>query len=203
MNALIIFIKNPELGKVKTRLARTVGDVKALEIYLQLQEITHKTILEYAKEAPILPYLFYSNFIDSDDKWPNDFYVKKVQTGADLGERMLHAFQDVLKKHQKACIIGSDCPTLSASIISQAFESLEDNAYCIGPSVDGGYYLLGINQTVETDIDFLFENIAWSTENVLPETVKRIGENNQKYVLLPTLNDIDDEEDWQQYLSHA
>ena len=197
-DALIIFIKNPVKGKVKTRLARTVGDDNALNIYLQLLAIT-RTLAENGEN--IKRYLFYSDFIDTDDDWSNTVFEKKLQTGNDLGERMLNAFREVSAQHQNVIIIGSDCPTITTKILKDAFRALETDDYVLGPSFDGGYYLLGIENKRNgiAESFFLFNNMAWSTDKVFPETVKRIKAFNKKLVLLPTLNDIDDDEDWEHY----
>ncbi len=202
-NALIIFIKNLIKGKVKTRIARTVGDDEALAIYLQLSEITRNNALLL---RGIKTYLFYDDFIEKNDDWSNDYFEKHLQTGKDLGERMLNAFDLVLKTHTSTCIIGSDCPTLSVEIIQQSFEQLADYDSVLGPSTDGGYYLLGIKKdrfqgknkelSLLTALHHLFDDMVWSTEHVLSNTLKRIEENHQTVYLLPELTDIDEEADW-------
>ena len=194
-NALIIFIKNPALGKVKTRLAKTVGDEKALEIYRELSRITRKN-------ASILRgvqlYVFYSNFIDKNDDWSNEIFEKRVQLGEGLGDRMSNAFHEILTQHEHVCIIGSDCPTLSVDILNQSFEMLQNHDFVVGPSTDGGYYLLGISSK---KYDFLFKNMEWSTENVLSETLQRIAQNDKTIALLPYLTDVDEEKDWVDYIN--
>ncbi len=194
-NALIIFIKNPALGKVKTRLARTVGDEKALDIYLELTQITRQN-------AKILRgvsrHVFYSDFYNHDDEWANDTFQKHVQSGGDLGERMSNAFSDILKIYKHAIIIGSDCPTLTTTILELAFEKLKTHDFVVGPSTDGGYYLLGFGQNNVND--FVFKNMEWSTDKVLPTTLKRIEENEKTVFLLPELTDVDEEKDWNQYV---
>jgi rSAM/selenodomain-associated transferase 1 len=192
--ALIIFIKNPALGRVKTRLAKTVGDEKALEIYLELTAITRKN-------AKILRgvnrYVFYSDFYNRDDEWPNSAFQKQVQSGDDLGERMFNAFSTILKSSDKAVIIGSDCPTLTADILEKAFDALENHDFVVGPSTDGGYYLLGFGQQNLSDL--VFKNMDWSTDKVLPTTLKRIEEAEKSVFLLPELTDVDEEKDWLAY----
>ena len=225
-NALIIFIKNPQLGKVKTRLAKTVGDEKALEIYLDLSKITRENCQILSQKTQLLrgqstiqPYVFYSDFINTHDDWSSEIFKKAVQSGDDLGDRMSNAFASILKNHEKACIIGSDCPTLSAAILEAAFEALDNHDFVVGPSTDGGYYLLGMNapqhlsdnktgnkseiRNPKSEIlppQYLFENMVWSTENVLPETLKRIKAQHKTVALLPELTDVDEEKDWLNYL---
>jgi uncharacterized protein len=194
-NALIIFIKNPALGKVKTRLARTVGDEKALHIYLELTRITRQN-------AKILRgvsrHVFYSDFYNHDDEWAKNMFQKHVQSGSDLGERMSNAFFDILKTHKRAVIIGSDCPTLTTEILELAFEKLKTHDFVVGPSTDGGYYLLGFGHNNMNN--FVFKNMDWSTDKVLPTTLKRIEDNGKTVFLLPELTDVDEEKDWNQYV---
>ncbi len=192
-NALIIFIKNPALGKVKTRLAKTVGNENALEIYLELSRITRDSTSILKN---IQPYVFYSDFIDKNDDWANEIFKKRVQSGEDLGDRMSNAFHEILEQHQHVCIIGSDCPTLSVDILNQSFDLLQNHDFVVGPSTDGGYYLLGISSE---KYEFLFKNMEWSTENVLSETLQRIAENEKTVALLPALTDVDEERDWVDY----
>ena len=190
-SALLIFIKNAEKGKVKTRLAQSVGDDKALQIYQALLGYTRSIALNIDADR----LLFYSNFVDQNDAWPNDQFHKLVQTGSDLGARMQQGFVNALAKHQKAVIIGSDCATLTVEIVQQAFQALDQYDYVIGPAQDGGYYLLGMSQPSPS----LFEDMAWSTDQVLPTTLNRIQQLQRNYFLLPELSDIDYAEDWEKY----
>ena len=214
-NALIIFIKNPQLGKVKTRLAKTVGNEKALEIYLELSKITRENCQILSQRIPskkgqsdIQPYVFYSDFINTNDDWSNDIFKKAVQSGEDLGDRLSNAFLLILQNHAKACIIGSDCPTLSTAILEAAFEALDNHDFVVGPSTDGGYYLLGMNAPQylsdnKSEIEppqYLFENMVWSTENVLSETLQMMKAHGKTVALLPELTDVDEEKDWLNYL---
>ncbi len=190
-NALLIFIKNPELGKAKTRLAATVGDERALAIYMELLKHTRKI----AEETTADRLLFYSKFIDTKDEWVADKFQKQLQIKGGLGEKMQAAFQFALQKYDKAVIMGSDCASLTPEIVAEAFQKLDEVPYVVGPAKDGGYYLLGMRQFSPS----LFENIAWSTEEVLPTTLARIEALNESYHLLPELSDIDYEEDWLKY----
>src|SRR4051812_38990660 len=120
--ALIIFTKNAVYGKVKTRLAATIGNDKALEIDLQLIQHTY-LIMRQLKTDRIV---FYSDKIEADDIW-NDGYKKEVQHGNDLGERMMNAFENVFQNdYSAAIIIGTDCPELDEKIVMNAFEILND-----------------------------------------------------------------------------
>lgn len=186
-NVLLIFTKNAVYGKVKTRLAATVGNDKAFEIYKDLTQHTYAVTKQLACDKIV----FYSDEIDVDDKWKSN-YQKQLQQGNNLGERMANAFDYVFKKkYSKVVIIGSDCPELTGQILNDAFKQLEKYDVVIGPAADGGYYLLGIKKLHLQ----LFENISWSTGEVSDETIKRCYENNFSYFLLPTLHDVDEEKD--------
>lgn len=185
---LLIFIKNPEAGKVKTRLAHSIGHKKALEVYQKLLAITQKN----TADLPCDRQIWYSRFIDRSDIWEEDNYQKRLQRGADLGERMTAAFREAfIGEYQKVIVIGSDCAELTPGIIKKAFQQLETHDMVIGPSQDGGYYLLGMQSFYED----LFSGITWSTSTVYQETIGRADELELSYYTLPTLNDIDTQKD--------
>lgn len=187
--ALIIFVRQPVPGKVKTRLAKTTGDEKALEIYRDL--LAHTRSITKALDCD--KYVFYADGIAENDLWENDLYRKHLQTGNDLGERMLRAFKMLFEQgYTSLCIIGSDCFELTANIIGQAFDFLKEAEVVIGPSNDGGYYLLGLTRLQPA----LFTHIDWSTPQVLHQTVNKCHAGGLAYLLLPALDDIDEEGDW-------
>lgn len=188
---LLVFQKNLELGKVKTRLAASVGDQKAFEIYLQLVKHTKNIIEPIEAEKQI----WYSSLVDDNDIWDLENYGKFVQFGKDLGARMANSFNNAFSDpdSNQVVIIGSDCAELTTKIINDAFEKLKFHDFVLGPAKDGGYYLLGM----KTYQSLLFENIEWSTSNVLQSTLTRINDLNKKYYLLVELNDVDTIEDWE------
>ncbi len=185
---LMIFVKNPVPGKVKTRLAKTMGDVKALEIYHQLLAHTHHITLKLSVEKAV----FYSDEVLEDDIWEKEKFKKYAQEGSDLGKRMLNAFKSGFSKgYRKVIIIGSDCFDITAKIINEAFDSLPQNNFVIGPTQDGGYYLIGM----ATLYSSIFKNKKWSSDEVLHDTLVDIRNINGTYKLLKELNDIDTEAD--------
>lgn len=188
--ALIIFTRNPELGKCKTRLAATIGDENALEVYKFLLNHTASV----AGNVKADRYVFYSENIQQDDLWNASVFRKKLQHGADLGARMHNAFSELLAMgYEKVVIIGSDLLDLNADLINEAYTQLESNDVVIGPALDGGYYLLGM----KTLISDVFINKAWGTDTVLNNTLLDL--QNHKIHLLKELNDIDTFEDMQHY----
>jgi len=189
--ALIIFIKNAERGKVKTRLAKTLGDDMALKIYQALMSHTRQV----AEKVETDRLLFYSQFIPAQDEWSGELFQKALQADGDLGDRIQHAFQTAFQRYNKVVIIGSDCATLTSELIEEAFTRLNDSSFVIGPAQDGGYYLLGMNHFYPE----VFQNIEWSTEQVLSATLEKIVQLGKTAYLLPELSDIDYEEDWVKY----
>lgn len=181
---LIIFVKNPETGKVKSRLANSIGDEKARSVYKKLLLKTKDVV----KGLDIDKQVCYAEFIDLDDIWENDAFDKTLQCHGDLGERMKNAFQNAFSNsYSKVCLIGSDVMELNEDILTDAFELLEKSDLVIGPSLDGGYYLIGMKSPKEN----LFENISWSSSSVLEETIATAVDLKLAYSLLPVLNDID------------
>ena len=186
--AIIIFVRHAELGKVKTRLAATIGNEKALAIYKLLLMHTYKLI----EKNQSIAYVYYAENIIQDDLWKGANVKKKLQVGNDLGGKMANAFQEVLKEgHNKVVIIGSDCYDLTVDLIDHAFEMLGRSEIVIGPAKDGGYYLLGMNAPFKN----LFENIEWSTHTVFSKTIDKINQNKYSFSTLPILADVDTEED--------
>jgi len=187
--ALIIFVKNPILGKAKTRVAATVGDEKALEIYKELLGYTRCIASKIEAER----LLFYTYFVDNEDDWSNEFFQKHLQTEGDLGEKMKHAFEMAFKAGaKKVAIIGSDCGDISPEIINNAYDLLDSNDLVIGPAEDGGYYLMGMSQPCY----FVFEDKLWSNPALFKMTVEHIKKEGSSFALLPTLNDIDTYHDY-------
>lgn len=186
--ALIIFIKNPEAGKVKTRLAKDLGEKNALEIYKKLLE--HTRNIASAVNASRL--LFYNERVFLKDDWTEELFLKFVQTGHHLGEKMLNAFKKAFSLgNKRVVIIGSDCMELTENTIEQAFEQLKSNDFVLGPAKDGGYYLLGMNDVNEV----LFFNKIWSTPAVAKDTLKDIESFQKSCFLLPELSDVDTVDD--------
>lgn len=190
-NLLMLFVRNPELGKVKTRLAASVGPETALDIYLHLLRHTR----DITQHLPVDKTVYYTEKVEQNDLWPNAHYQKKLQhQEGDLGEKMKMAFEVAFAEgYTSVVIIGSDCLQLTSAIISQAFEALKSHEVVIGPALDGGYYLLGMKHLHPE----LFSNKRWSTEHVFPDTLYDIERLHLRHALLPPLSDVDNLEDLQ------
>ncbi len=185
---LIVFLRKPELGKVKTRLAASVGAERALAIYEELLRHT----LEQAGRLPIQKQAWFTGDAPVDELVSTFGFTSHVQYGNDLGERMLNAFCiGFANDHAPVLIIGTDCPGISTALIQDALRALDDNDAVIGPARDGGYYLLGLNEPLPA----LFLNKAWSTSQVAADTMKDLEQHGRSVFLLPMLIDVDTEED--------
>ena len=185
-NLLLIFTRNPELGKAKTRLAKTVGDETALEIYKFLLQKTR----DISSKVNVDKAVYYSVKIRKNDIWDESIFQKHQQVGEDLGIRMLNAFKNGFDAgYQKVMIIGSDLYDLSSENIQKALLELDSNDVVIGPALDGGYYLLGMNSLQEN----IFKNKNWGTETVRKDTLEDLIDKKVK--LLEFKNDIDVYED--------
>ena len=183
---IIIFTRNPELGKVKTRLAKTIGDKSALKIYEYLLNHTEQTVRNIESDKAV----YYSVNVRENDIWDASIYQKHLQNGDDLGIRMLHAFDNAFQnKYKKVIIVGSDLFDLQVKHIEEAIKKLENNDLVIGPAKDGGYYLLGMKKLHPK----VFKNKIWGTETVRKKTLQDL--QNENIFLLEELNDIDIYED--------
>lgn len=189
-DCLVIFLKNPKLGNVKTRIAATLGDQKALDIYLELLDTTIINTADKGFET----LLFFSENLNDLSQYP---YERRLQVSGDLGNKLKSAFDEVLNTMDKCLIIGSDCPYINNEIILEAFQSLQDHDLVLGPTPDGGYYLIGLKQNEKS----LFEDISWSTDSVFAQTISAAKNAKLSTYLLPILTDVDHASDWDDYLS--
>jgi hypothetical protein len=185
-SVLIVFQKNEILGKVKTRLAASIGNEKALEVYQLLIQHTYSIL----HQTDVKCMVFYSDYIP-ETKSNLDFDYR-LQFGSDLGERMKNAFATVfIEGFDQAVIIGTDCAELNLDHLKQAFLKLKQYDTVIGPALDGGYYLLGMNSLIPE----LFSNISWSSDQVLQQSISKLKLLNRSVTLLESLSDIDRIED--------
>ncbi|MEO6315561.1 MAG: TIGR04282 family arsenosugar biosynthesis glycosyltransferase [Chitinophagaceae bacterium] len=182
--SLLIFAKNLVYGQVKTRIAATLGDAVALTIYGKLLAHTNAV----TSNLPVIKTVCYSSFIEAADVWDNAVYSKQLQSGKDLGARMMNAFANSFEEANDAvAVIGTDCFDISSNLIMDAFAALTNHDVVIGPAKDGGYYLLAMKQLHP----LLFENIPWSTNDVLKKTIAICTQLQLSHFLLEELSDVD------------
>ncbi len=182
-NLLMVFAKSPIKGEVKTRLGKEIGFEKSHWAYLQLLKKTAENISNNNQDIIV----FHSK---PNKKMESIFDNAKnflVQNGSDLGDKMLSAFQWAFnEKYKNVILIGTDLWNISESMVIRARNVLKNKDFVIGPTYDGGYYLIGMKKIKKK----IFQNIPWSTNRVLEETLKKI--KNDSVYFLGIENDIDD-----------
>lgn len=189
-NNLIIFVKYPERGKVKTRLADEIGDEKATRIY---SIISKYIIKKFSNSKDYNTTVFYSprDRKSEIEDWLKQFSLELFpQNGNTLGERISNAFENIISRGARnVVIIGTDCVHITLEDIDSTFEILNENVphVVIGPANDGGYYLLGTNIYIKE----LFSDIDWSTQRVLNQTIEKVNNSKLNYTLKNELSDID------------
>jgi uncharacterized protein len=197
-NTIIIFCKYPVEGNVKTRIAKTIGNEFAVNLYKLLSEYTFQELL---KTENVFQYLFYDNIAERDNikKWAGAEFSFELQEGNDLGEKMYNAFKKVIDRGStKTIIVGTDIPDISSDVIQKAFQALNNSDVVIGPAKDGGYYLLGMKKLFRS----FFTGIEWSKDTVLKKTLEKINSLDLSYSMLPELIDIDTEEDLKNWFAN-
>jgi rSAM/selenodomain-associated transferase 1 len=184
---IIIFQKNRLPGQVKTRLAKTIGDEKALEIYDFMVKNIHACIEPLGFDTSV----YFSHFDEKNVLW--DYASKSIQTqDPDLGIRMYDAIKHELEKgYTKVILIGTDFLDFQKELIEDAFNQLDQNDYVFGPTYDGGYYLVGCKK-VHSEV---FLDKIWSTETVLIEAIDELEKLKLTVGFTEKINDIDTEED--------
>jgi uncharacterized protein len=186
-DALLVFVRAPRLGEVKTRLARDLGEARALAIYRRLAE---HTLAEAAAVRGVELRVHHAPADAGDEvrSWLGEGPVYLPQAEGDLGARMHAAFAAAFASGaRRVVIVGSDLPALSAGLLRRAFAALEASRAVIGPARDGGYYLLGLAEPVPE----LFDGVAWSTPQVFAATLERLRSAGIEPVRLEVLADVD------------
>ena len=186
---IIVFVKAPRPGFVKTRLAAAIGNEAACDAYCQLTE----TVLAHLAPLPHLEIRFTPDDAKNEiTQWLCGDWSARPQGNGDLGERMHRAFTEA---NCPTIIIGSDCPEVELRDLQAAAKALKSDDAVIGPATDGGYWLIGLNAPCPA----LFKNIKWSTSDVLPKTLEKASAAGLSVQLLRELADVDTGEDWERW----
>lgn len=191
-NGVLVFIKSPEIGKVKSRLSSSIDKETVLEIY----RLFVQDILQNLEKLPYEKIICYhpKNAIDGIKKWLGSDYIYIPQNGRNLGERLKNGFiQGFEKGFTKLIAIGSDSPDMKLGFFNDAFENLDAHDTVIGPCTDGGYYLIGFSNS--SFYPKVFDDIPWSTEFVYEKSLDSINRGNLKVYILPVWQDVDTIED--------
>jgi rSAM/selenodomain-associated transferase 1 len=193
-----LFMKAPRAGRVKTRLAAGVGDALALELYMAFVEDMLATCRSTA--YPLKLMVDDSKGLEAVKSWLGNDLVYGLQEGDDLGERMANAFRAVFDEGcGQALLIGSDIPDLPEEAIREGFRALESRDAVIGPSRDGGYYLIGFRS--EGFRSAVFEGVEWSSPSVFSQTRRLLAESGLSCKILPVWDDVDTFENLQRLFS--
>ncbi len=188
--AVLLFVKAPVRGQVKSRLARALGRQLAREAYEHFSLDIVRTIRKY----PFRIFFSPSGSGTALTHWLGNDLVYIPQRGRDLGKRMENAFiMSFSDGIEKAVLIGSDIPDLKAGVINEAFSALDKNDAVIGPASDGGYYLIGFRK--DTFVQAIFKGIKWSSDSVFRETIRIFKKLGSKVNTLPEWRDVDTVED--------
>lgn len=196
---LIIFTRYPEEGATKTRLIPILGAKGAATLHRQMTEYTLSKVRELQNSYPLsIEVCFTGGSLSLMQHWLGSDIIYQAQGKGDLGSRMARsltvAFQDSI---DRVVIIGTDCPSLNAQLLQQAFYQLHSHNLVIGPAIDGGYYLIGLHYLIPE----LFSGVNWGTDEVLQNTVDIAKKLELSIAYLPQLADIDRPEDlsiWEQ-----
>ena len=189
-DVLVIFAKYPTPGKVKTRLARSIGAARAARLYRGFLKIILK---KFAASPPADRIVCAISPVSRVEQFAGEFpganaYIAQADV-ADLGERMHIVFEQILTQGaRKVVIIGSDSPNLPLQFVRQAFEALDAADVVLGPAEDGGYYLIGVRESHAE----IFRDIEWGTNRVLRQSISRIHNSGLRLSLLEPFYDVDD-----------
>ena len=185
---MIIFVKYPVKGMVKNRLSNTIGADQAATIYRMF-------VMDLLARLSNLNVPLVIGFHPDDAgerfrQWLGDQYDYVPQRGRDLGERMRNSFEQAFKNgFKRVILIGSDIPDVPIDFINHAFHSLSTSDAAIGPSFDGGYYLIGFRSN--GFIPEIFDGMIWGTETVLKDTLDILRDKGSRVHMLPSWRDID------------
>ncbi len=194
---LVVFLKAPRSGEVKTRLAETLGADAARAAYRQLVE----TLLANLASLHAVELCFAPPDASAEIKpWLRADWSACPQSGGDLGARLHAAFTEhFLSDAEQVVIIGSDCPDVTATDIEDAWLALTGHDVVLGPALDGGYWLVGLRAPQPG----LFTAMPWSTDAVFAETMRRARESDLRIAVLRELADVDTVADWERWLRRA
>lgn len=195
VSSVMVFFKYPEPGFVKTRLASQIGEAEAILAYRVLLKYTLDNVSGVPGAKVVLLYDSPGKSGKKGFETPNAWQHLR-QSDGDIGKRFRTAFERILRAHPgKAIVVGVDCVGLTPEIMTEAFLRLDETDVVLGPSEDGGYYLIGMKDPDQAE--GLFRDIPWSTEKVFSTTLERAWSMGLKVHVLPRLFDVDTANDWQ------
>ena len=196
---LIVFVRAPELGRLKTRLAADAGDRRALSIYRALAEHTLDVARRVA-DCRLVVHYAPAGAASVMTRWLGSDIELRAQQEGDLGERLAGAIDDALIHGARSVVVvGTDCPGVTVELVERAFTELERHDVVLGPAIDGGYYMIGVRKAHST----LFLGIPWSTGETLSATLSAARAADLDVSLLDERRDIDTLADWRAWCAEA
>jgi len=198
MNALIIMTRVPIAGMTKTRLMKILTGEECAEIHRCFLLDLFKMLIELKEIADIYVTYTPENSLCLIENIIPSFIDSFPQEGYGLGDRMDNATQKLLNKgYSKVILIGSDIPSLQSEDIKKAYEELDHNDICLGPTNDGGYYLVGMKKRCK---DIFSNDLKWGYKSVFEATVSIANDSGLTVGLTTKLSDIDEKEDIEDFM---
>lgn len=193
---ILLFAKAPQLGRVKTRLAADVGPDEALRAYQHLLDVLFQQ-LQDVQGMHLTVVGTPTDSLELLNPWMRKDWKLEAQSDGNLGTRLLVGFQGAFQRgSQPVLAIGADCPGVAPSDLLEAMTQLKTQDLVLGPAVDGGYWLIGMNRLEPG----LFQDMPWSQPNLLEETLDKAQKLGLRTGLLRTLEDVDTREEWERFL---
>lgn len=187
-DALICFLKYPKPGQVKTRLARDLGAENACTLYRDLAERVITEVFPLNQTYELVLFVDPKHDLELYRSWLGEQFSFQQQSGHTLGDRMFNAGSWAFDEgYERVIIVGSDCVGMDEQFIGNAFSSLEKSDFVLGPSSDGGYYLIGL----KPEFEFVFDDMPWSGPDLRELTLERIESREMKTTLLDMKQDVD------------
>jgi rSAM/selenodomain-associated transferase 1 len=195
MKRLLVFLKHPTPGQVKTRLAASIGAQGATDIYRHCAELILGRLTPYRQQTTLC--VDPPTAMDAVRTWVGPDWVLAPQQGGDLGERLMCATTEAFQRGARhVVVVGTDAPWMTSEDIDAAFHALDEADVVLGPTEDGGYYLIGLGRPLST----LFDGMAWSTPSVYEQTIAKAAQLGLRVRSLRIGYDLDRLEDLERFL---
>lgn len=201
-DCLCLFARAPVAGRVKRRLAAVIGDREALAAH---QRLVADCLERLAGSRRWNTELWLAGpECEALSAWPRIHDItRRAQKGDDLGARMHDALVSTLAAHDRALVVGTDCPDIDGAYVAAAFDALDGADVVLGPAEDGGYGLVGARRAAGRRLLALFTDMPWGTDRVFEETLARCRDTSLSVATLPVIWDVDTAADWRRYLERA
>ena len=198
--AIIIFSRLPIGSETKTRLASLLNEQQREILHVAMWADIFSEVMNLSGKINIFLYWTGSGDINNYKKFIPENFILRQQTGGNLGEKMNNAMREIFYTgYNRVVLIGSDIPSVRHENIERAFDSLNHSDVVIGPSEDGGYWLIGMKKFIPDS----FNISKWGNSSVLNSTIKKLNDSGTIYNLADTLQDLDTPDDIKIFMSQA